>query len=134
MGNKFSLRKAPAAEPTAGGTDDPEHWRQEARQHAQRRNEFYERSQKAYRENKGAEAKALSLQGKEEARLMEDANRKASDAAFRSNNAGAEADFIDLHGLYVREAEAVREVCGSQCRLACNSRLKKSLHVLPSGH
>ena len=107
MGNKLSLVANRAAEAASAGSEDPEYWRQEARQHAQRRNEFYERSQQAYRQNKGAEAKALSLQGKEEARLMEEANRKASEAAFKQHNASSEPDFIDLHGLYVREAEAV---------------------------
>lgn len=106
MGNKFSIprpRKGEAASPRG----DPDYWRQEARQHAHRRNDFLEKSQQAYRQNKGAEAKALSLQGKEEARLMEEANRKASEASFAANNASVEADFIDLHGLYVREAEVV---------------------------
>ncbi|MCJ1430420.1 hypothetical protein MMC29_008338, partial [Sticta canariensis] len=107
MGNIASLpraRKADSAAPSADGHTD--YWRQEARQHAQQRNELLEKSQQAYRQNKGAEAKALSLQGKEEARLMEEANRRASEASFACNNASAEADFIDLHGLYVREAEA----------------------------
>ncbi|MCJ1471316.1 hypothetical protein MMC07_009964 [Pseudocyphellaria aurata] len=112
MGNKFSLprsRKADSA-PTGG---DPDYWRQEARQHAHRRNDFLEKSQQAYRQNKGAEAKALSLQGKEEARLMEEANRRASEASFAANNANVEADFIDLHGLYVREAEVVSDTDGA---------------------
>lgn len=115
MGNKFSIprpRKGEAASPRG----DPDYWRQEARQHAHRRNDFLEKSQQAYRQNKGAEAKALSLQGKEEARLMEEANRKVSEASFAANNASVEADFIDLHGLYVREAEVVTEKRIAQAR------------------
>lgn len=115
MGNKLALpklpqikrKREPEATPAEGG-DDPEYWRQEARQHAERRNDFFERSQAAYRQNKGAEAKSLSNQGKEEERLMQNANQRASQAAFKRNNASAEPDFVDLHGLYVREAEAVR--------------------------
>ena len=39
---------------------------------------------------------------------MEEANRRASEAAFRANNQpGAEVDTLDLHGLYVKEAEKV---------------------------
>ncbi|KAK9809362.1 hypothetical protein WJX73_008935 [Symbiochloris irregularis] len=116
MGNKIALPKVPQlrkkrepeAAPAEGG-DDPDYWRQEARQHAERRNEFFERSQAAYRQNKGGEAKTLSDQGKEEERLMQQANQRASDTHFKRNNASVEPDFVDLHGLYVREAEAIME-------------------------
>ena len=37
---------------------------------------------------------------------MEECNRKASAAAFRANNQpGEDTDVMDLHGLYVKEAE-----------------------------
>ena len=39
---------------------------------------------------------------------MEEANRKASEAVFQANNLSSEADVVDLHGLYVKEAEKVR--------------------------
>ena len=113
MGNRFSLGRKPAQQEDtqAAGNDkenDPEYWRDQARQHAQRRNGFYERSQAAYQQHNGAEAKALSLEGKKETQLMEEANRKASEAAFKLNNVSAEENVIDLHGLYVSEAERVR--------------------------
>ena len=39
---------------------------------------------------------------------MEEANRKASVAVFRVNNQPSEdVDVMDLHGLYVKEAEKV---------------------------
>ena len=39
---------------------------------------------------------------------MEEANCKASEAVFQANNLSSDADVIDLHGLYVKEAEKVQ--------------------------
>ena len=87
--------------------DDHEHWRQQASQHAQRRGELLHQSQQAYQAGRGQEAHELSLQGKEQGRLMEEANAKASAAVYQANNMSSEVDVIDLHGLYVKEAEKV---------------------------
>ncbi|BDA43507.1 Smr domain-containing protein C11H11.03c [Coccomyxa sp. Obi] len=95
----FDLTKQ--APPGVGGN---EHYRAEARKHAELRNQYYQQSQEAFRSGRKAEAKALSNKGKAEAALMEKANRLASDAAFQGNNKGRDSWTIDLHGLYVEEA------------------------------
>lgn len=81
-----------------------EHYRAEARKHAELRNQYYQESQEAFKSGRKAEAKALSNKGKAEASLMEKANRMASNAAFQGNNKGRDSWTIDLHGLYVEEA------------------------------
>ena len=60
--------------------------------------------QEAFKSGNKAEAKQLSDKGKQEGALMEDANKKASDAVFHEKNDGRDAHTIDLHGLYVDEA------------------------------
>ena len=102
MGQALSSQQATSA------ADDHEYWRQQASEHAQRRGHLLQQSQQAYQAGRGQEAHELSLKGKEEGRLMEEANRKASEAVFQANNLSSEADVIDLHGLYVKEAEKVR--------------------------
>ena len=64
---------------------------------------------------------------------MDEANRKASVAAFTHNNAAVEADFIDLHGLYVREAEAVRQSSICLCFAAFYASNPVSGHLITSG-
>ncbi|EIE22486.1 DUF1771-domain-containing protein [Coccomyxa subellipsoidea C-169] len=99
MGNTNSHpSQAPA------GVSQHEHYRAEAKKHAELRNQYYQQSQDAFRSGRKAEAKALSNKGKAEAALMEKANRMASDAAFQGNNMGRDSATIDLHGLYVDEA------------------------------
>ena len=137
-----SLSSEPAA-------DDPERWRQQAHDHAQRRGQLLQASQEAYQQGRGADAHQLSLQGKEEGqvrrggwrgasgatlrahsgpccRLMEEANRKASSAAFRANNQPSEdVDVMDLHGLYVKEAEQASPAgCRGAQRLPCGDSLQ----------
>lgn len=68
-------------------------------------------SQQAYKSGDGARAKELSNQAKEHERKMEEYNQQASNYIFRANNSPGrvEGDCIDLHGLYVEEAERVLE-------------------------
>ena len=60
--------------------------------------------QEAYKSGRKAEAKQLSEKGKQEGKLMEEANNKASDAVFHEKNTGRDDHTVDLHGLYVDEA------------------------------
>ncbi|KAF5607732.1 nuclear WD PRL1 [Fusarium subglutinans] len=82
-----------------------------ARAEAEKRNDCFARSRQAYEDGDGAGAKELSNQGKAHAARMDDYNQQASDFIFRENNASGrvEADSIDLHGLYVEEAERILE-------------------------
>ena len=68
-------------------------------------------SHQAYSDGDGARAKQLSNEGKEHDRKMDDYNRQASEYIFRANNSGSrvQSDQIDLHGLFVEEAERVLE-------------------------
>ncbi|KAH7326417.1 hypothetical protein B0I35DRAFT_422650 [Stachybotrys elegans] len=56
-------------------------------------------------------AKELSNRGKEHDRQMDEYNRQAAEFIFRENNANGrvEPDSIDLHGLFVEEAERILE-------------------------
>jgi hypothetical protein len=57
---------------------------------------------------------------------MEAYNRQARDFIFRANNADTPADTIDLHGLFVEEAEEILE----QRITAATKRGEEGLHVI----
>ncbi|KAF7562675.1 hypothetical protein G7046_g1435 [Stylonectria norvegica] len=100
---------------SSGDDDDTEReydrLRDCARQEAEKRGHCFERSRQAYDAGDGAAAKQLSNEGKSHAAKMDDYNRQACEYIFRANNAPGrvEADSIDLHGLYVEEAERILE-------------------------
>lgn len=83
-----------------------------AREEAEKRNRAFERSRQAYEDGDGAAAKELSNEGKAHDRRMDDYNRQASEFIFRENNGPGrvESDQIDLHGLFVEEAERILEI------------------------
>ena len=68
-------------------------------------------SKQAYSAGDGAAAKELSNQGKMHDGKADEYNRQAADYIFRENNAPGkvEGDKIDLHGLFVEEAERILE-------------------------
>lgn len=70
-----------------------------------------QQSQAAYNRGDGASAHSLSEEGKRHGALMDEYNHRAADYIFRENNAvgRVDGDTIDLHGLYVEEAEDVLE-------------------------
>jgi len=72
---------------------------------------FTLQSRQAYDRGDGAEAKALSEEGKKHGAKMDDYNRQASEFIFRENNAPGRVadDTIDLHGQFVEEAEDILE-------------------------
>ncbi|KAL7807395.1 DUF1771 domain-containing protein [Trichoderma aethiopicum] len=82
-----------------------------ARAEANKRNDCFERSRRAYEDGDGARAKALSNEGKAHDAKMREYNRQASEYIFRENNAPGrvEPDSIDLHGQFVEEAERILE-------------------------
>ncbi|KAI0435167.1 hypothetical protein F5Y09DRAFT_105948 [Xylaria sp. FL1042] len=63
------------------------------------------RAHEAYERGDGATAKQLSNEGKRHAAQADEYFKEASDIVFSANNPDGAADTIDLHGLYVVEAE-----------------------------
>lgn len=82
-----------------------------ARQEAAKRGSCFDRAHKAYESGDGQRAHELSEEGKKHAQKMEQYNRQARDYIFRANNSEGrvQGDTIDLHGLFVEEAEDVLE-------------------------
>ncbi|KAF2838329.1 DUF1771-domain-containing protein [Patellaria atrata CBS 101060] len=99
-----------------------------ASQEASKRQQCFDKAHSAYERGDGAAAHALSEQGKRHAAKMDDCNRQAAEFIFRENNAEGRVrgDEIDLHGLFVEEAEAVLE---SRIRAARGAG-QEGLHVI----
>lgn len=99
-----------------------------AHQEAAKRSSCFDRSRQAYESGDGALAKELSEEGKRHAAKMNDYNRQARDFIFRANNSVdlVPSDTIDLHGLYVEEAEDILE----ERIKAARSRGESHLHVI----
>lgn len=79
--------------------------RSEADRLFQRRNQLSQQSQAAYKQGDGKRAHELSEEAKKVVAQADDYNRKAAEFVFRENNEDSKPDEIDLHGLYVKEAE-----------------------------
>ncbi|KAJ8100565.1 hypothetical protein POJ06DRAFT_238069 [Lipomyces tetrasporus] len=73
------------------------------------RSRCYDAAHEAHKRGDGAEAKRISEQGKQHGENMDRYNAQAAAFVFRANNADSDADEIDLHGLYVKEAEEYLE-------------------------
>ena len=71
--------------------------------------QYAQQSQEAYKRGDKAQAKTLSLKAKEVEAKAQAAQAKAAEEVYQHNNAGRDDGMIDLHGLYVAEAEAVAE-------------------------
>lgn len=71
----------------------------------QKRNKLSQQSQQAYKQGDKAKAHKLSEELKSILSEAEGYNRKAAEYVFRENNTDSAEDEIDLHGLYVKEAE-----------------------------
>ncbi|ORY09019.1 hypothetical protein BCR34DRAFT_569097 [Clohesyomyces aquaticus] len=82
-----------------------------ARQEAAKRSSCFDRAHAAYESGDGALAHRLSEEGKQHAAKMDQYNRQARDYIFRANNSDGRVagDTIDLHGLFVEEAEDILE-------------------------
>ncbi|KAK9467142.1 hypothetical protein V1512DRAFT_262048 [Lipomyces arxii] len=80
----------------------------------------------AYQSGDGAEAKKLSELGKQHGDAMDLYNAQAAAFVFRANNADSDEDEIDLHGLYVKEAEEYL----TQRIAACKARNESHLEVI----
>lgn len=102
---------------------DPEYkaLRTEADRLYQKRQQLLLQSQQAFKAGDKLRAHDLSMQLKLVLAQAEDANRRAAEWVFRENNADSAEDEIDLHGLYVKEAEYIL-----QNRLAAALRTNQS--------
>ncbi|CAI5758071.1 unnamed protein product [Candida verbasci] len=96
------------------------------------RNQLSQQSQQAYKQGDGQKAHELSEESKSVLAQAEQANRKAAEYVFRENNTDSAYDEIDLHGLYVKEAEYVLQNRISQAIKTNQNHLKvivgKGLH------
>jgi DNA-nicking Smr family endonuclease len=83
-----------------------------ARAEAAKKSSCFDRAHQAYERGDGAQAKALSEEGKKHAAQQDAYNRQASEFIFRENNASGRVaeDTIDLHGQFVEEAEDILEM------------------------
>eukprot|EP01041_Mallomonas_annulata_P005726 gene5726-11573_t len=77
--------------------------RDEADKYAKLRGESFDKSKKAYDDDRKKDAKDLSDEGKKYGHLMEEANKRAVDEILRPQKLDT-SDRIDLHGLLVAEA------------------------------
>ncbi|EGV66775.1 hypothetical protein PSN45_002914 [Yamadazyma tenuis] len=106
--------------------------RAQAEQLYQKRNKLAQQSQAAYKAGNKQKAHQLSEQSKQVLDEAEHYNRQAAEYVFRENNTDSAQDEIDLHGLYVKEAEyflqlrIVQEVRTNQSHL--NVIVGKGLH------
>lgn len=99
--------------------------------HAKKMKEYFEQASKAHSENDGAKAKQLSTLGKEEQKLMHEAQRKAANAIFLGKNPDPHSGTIDLHGLQVDEAVLIVE---EHLNYAQNHRFPQLRIITGAGH
>ncbi|KAK6339582.1 hypothetical protein TWF718_008978 [Orbilia javanica] len=97
-----------------------------ARSEQNRRHELIGQSREAYQNGDGALAKELSNEAKRHEANADNYNKQAADYIFRVNNANQEEDTIDLHGLFVEEAE---EILATRIE-AARRQHAKGLHVI----
>lgn len=87
----------------------------------QKKNKLSQESQAAYKAGDGGRAHDLSEQAHLVQEEAEKYNRQAAEYVFRENNEDSAEDEIDLHGLYVKEAELFL-----QTRIAASIRTNQS--------
>lgn len=114
-------------------TDNEYHkLRNKAEELYEKRKKLSQQSQQAYQNGDKEQAHELSEQLKKVLSEAESYNRQAAEYVFRENNADSAEDEIDLHGLYVKEAEWIMQKRISQCLNTNQSHLRvivgKGLH------
>ena len=106
-------------------------YREEVDVHAKKMKEYYEQASAAHDAKDGAKAKQLSNLGKEEKKLMQDAQKKAAHAIFQAKNPDPHSGTIDLHGLQVDEAVLMVE---EQLKTAESHKLVQLRIITGAGH
>lgn len=84
--------------------------REQAEEFYKKRNAFSQQSQAAYQHGDRQRAHELSEQSQQALAQADNYNRQAAAYVFRENNTDSAQDEIDLHGLYVKEAEYFLQV------------------------
>ncbi|PVH15037.1 uncharacterized protein CXQ87_005316 [Candidozyma duobushaemuli] len=106
--------------------------RDKADQMYEKRKKLSNQSQQAYQNGDKQKAHELSEESKKILAQAENYNRQAAEYVFRENNADSAEDEIDLHGLYVKEAEWIMQKRLSECIRTYQSHLRvivgKGLH------
>ncbi|KAF3909720.1 hypothetical protein AA313_de0209115 [Arthrobotrys entomopaga] len=97
-----------------------------ARTEQNRRHELIAQSREAYQSGDGARAHQLSQEAKKHEANADAYNKQASEYIFRVNNASQAEDTIDLHGLFVEEAE---EILATRIE-AAKRQNARGLHVI----
>lgn len=107
-------------------------FRAQAEKLYQKRSQLSSQSQQAYKRGDKQKAHELSEELKKILQQAENYNRQAAEYVFRENNSDSAGDEIDLHGLYVKEAEWILQKRISECLRTNQSHLKvivgKGLH------
>lgn len=97
-----------------------------------KKNTLSQQSQQAYKNGDKLLAKQLSDELKSVLTEAENYSRQAAEYVFRENNTDSAEDEIDLHGLYVKEAEWILQSRITECLNTNQSHLKvivgKGLH------
>ena len=78
--------------------------RDQANAFSAKRSRLLDLSQQAYVNGNGEEARRLANEGKEAGESANQCNVLARDVIYKYRNAGKENTFLDLHGLFVKEA------------------------------
>ncbi|KAI3404521.2 hypothetical protein KGF56_002713 [Candida oxycetoniae] len=106
--------------------------RAKADEYYKKQNALSQQSQAAYKKGDGQRAHELSEQSKQALNQAEYYSQQAAEYVFRENNADSAFDEIDLHGLYVKEAEWILQKRLRQAIATNQSHLKvivgKGLH------
>ncbi|KAJ6257950.1 hypothetical protein Dda_7740 [Drechslerella dactyloides] len=97
-----------------------------ARSEQNRRHDLIGESRAAYQNGDKARAHELSQEAKRHEANADAYNKQASEYIFRVNNANQEEDTIDLHGLFVEEAE---EILATRIQ-AAKRQHARGLHVI----
>ncbi|CCH57999.1 hypothetical protein TBLA_0A01980 [Henningerozyma blattae CBS 6284] len=84
-----------------------ENLRKLADQAYKKKQEYSSLSQQAYKSGNKSEAHELSLKAKEQVEIAEKYNMQAAEYVFVENNADSDSNEIDLHGLFVKEAQFI---------------------------
>ncbi|EPS43770.1 hypothetical protein H072_2242 [Dactylellina haptotyla CBS 200.50] len=126
-----TLSSNPLARERRGGQHDSDQAEYDrlrglARTEQNRRHELISQSREAYQNGDGGRAHDLSQEAKKHEANADAYNKQASEYIFRVNNANQEEDTIDLHGLFVEEAEEILETRIN----AAKRQHSRGLHVI----
>ncbi|KAL6942382.1 hypothetical protein ACO0QE_003557 [Hanseniaspora vineae] len=74
-----------------------------------KRSKLSQQSQQEFKSGNKEKAHELSVQAKEQMNIADQYNMQAAEYAFRENNLDSSRDEVDLHGLFVKEAQWIMQ-------------------------